>query len=220
VAVAVAVASGDLCSFMQHRANQEANVSIECKILMQYLAAICSTTQNTENQTRNCPPLAAHTFDNKRFITSRLALDNENLVAISCYLFKRLQKRASYVCHSYVIVSAQSGNRIPPHQITPAPWSVSLRRQWAFRQPHCYLQHPTSTIEVSLQSDAKSPQLLEVIRVAVKNVEQSSGVAPDDPALVELRQNVVRTVGELEVAKAKRQDQDEEPPSTLVSPSK
>ena len=60
-----------------------------------------------------------------------------------------------------------------------------------------------------MQADARTPQLLEVIRVAVQQVEQSSGVAPDDPAIVELKNNVVRAVGELEVAKARRQDQDE-----------
>ncbi|MGA2217878.1 MAG: hypothetical protein ABSG51_07320 [Terracidiphilus sp.] len=71
---------------------------------------------------------------------------------------------------------------------------------------------PTS-VEVQMQRDAKSPQLFEVIRVAVQQVEQSSGVAPDDPAIVGLKHNVVRSVGELEVAKAKRRDRDEEPPS-------
>ena len=60
-----------------------------------------------------------------------------------------------------------------------------------------------------MQADAKSPQILEVIRIAVEKVEQSSGVAPDDPAIVELKNNVARAIGELEVAKAKRQDQDE-----------
>lgn len=60
-----------------------------------------------------------------------------------------------------------------------------------------------------MQADAKSPQILEVIRSAVEQVEQSSGVSPDDPAIVELKNNVARAVGELEVAKAKRQDQDE-----------
>ena len=60
-----------------------------------------------------------------------------------------------------------------------------------------------------MQADAKFPQILEVIRIAVEQVEQSSGVAPDDPAIIELKNNVVRAVGELEVAKAKRQDQDE-----------
>jgi hypothetical protein len=64
-----------------------------------------------------------------------------------------------------------------------------------------------------MQSSNNSPSLLNVIRCAVQQVEQSSGVAPDDPAIVELKQNVARTVGELEVAKAKRQDQDEEPSS-------
>jgi hypothetical protein len=67
-----------------------------------------------------------------------------------------------------------------------------------------------------MPGDAKSRQLREVIRVTVQQVEQTSGVAPDDPAIVELKHNVVRTVGELEVAKAKRQDQDEEPPSTSM----
>jgi hypothetical protein len=60
-----------------------------------------------------------------------------------------------------------------------------------------------------MQADAKSPQILEMIRVAVQQVEQTSGVAPDDPAIVELKNKVVRAVGELEVAKVKRQDQDE-----------
>jgi hypothetical protein len=64
-----------------------------------------------------------------------------------------------------------------------------------------------------MQNEAESPRLRKAILVAVQNVEQCSGVAPDDPAIVELKHNVVRTVGELEVAKAKRQDQDVEPPS-------
>jgi hypothetical protein len=73
-----------------------------------------------------------------------------------------------------------------------------------------------------MQGDAKAPQLVDVIRVAVQQVEQSSGVAPDDPAMAELKNKVARTVGELEVAKAKRQDQDVEPPSPskLEKPSK
>jgi hypothetical protein len=64
-----------------------------------------------------------------------------------------------------------------------------------------------------MKGDAKAARVLEAIRVAVQQVEQSSGVAPDDPAIVELKLNLVRTVGELEVAKAKRQDQDVQPPS-------
>jgi hypothetical protein len=76
--------------------------------------------------------------------------------------------------------------------------------------------------EVQMQRDFTSPQLLEVIRVAVRQVEQSSGVAPGDPAIVELKHKVVRTIGELEVAKAKWQDQDDvQPPlhSLLIIPS-
>ena len=57
-----------------------------------------------------------------------------------------------------------------------------------------------------MQSNAESPRLIDVIRVAVEQVEQTSGVAPDDPAIVELKQNVVRAVGELELTKAQRLD--------------
>jgi hypothetical protein len=59
----------------------------------------------------------------------------------------------------------------------------------------------------------ESPSLINVIRGAVQQVEQSSGVAPDDPAIVGLKHNVARTVGELEVAKARRQVLDYEPPT-------
>jgi hypothetical protein len=62
----------------------------------------------------------------------------------------------------------------------------------------------------------KSPQVVDAMRVAVQQVEESSGVASDDPAILGLKLNVVRTAGELEVAKAKRQDQDAEPPSTSM----
>jgi hypothetical protein len=55
-------------------------------------------------------------------------------------------------------------------------------------------------------SDIESPRLREVIRGAVQQVEESSGVAADDPAIVEFKHNVARAVGELEVAKAKRED--------------
>jgi hypothetical protein len=55
-----------------------------------------------------------------------------------------------------------------------------------------------------MQSDAESPSLINAIRIAVEQVEQSGDVALDDPAMVELRHNVARTVGELEIAKAKR----------------
>jgi hypothetical protein len=82
------------------------------------------------------------------------------------------------------------------------------RRSLPGRQPRRDIRHRTD-LEVLVQREAKAPQLVDVIRIAVQNVEQSSGVAPDDPAMVELKQNVVRTVGELEVAKAMRRDQDE-----------
>jgi hypothetical protein len=56
-----------------------------------------------------------------------------------------------------------------------------------------------------MQINDESPCLLNVIRGAVQQVEESSGVGPDDPAIVELKQNVVRTVGELVLTKARRQ---------------
>jgi hypothetical protein len=67
-----------------------------------------------------------------------------------------------------------------------------------------------------MKGSAKSPQVVEAMRVAVQQVEESSGVAADDPAILGLKLNVVRTAGELEVAKARRQDQDVEPPSTSM----
>ena len=63
-----------------------------------------------------------------------------------------------------------------------------------------------------MKGDARTPRVVDVMRVAVQQAEESSGVPSDDPAIVELRLNMVRTVGELELAKAKRQDHDEEPP--------
>jgi hypothetical protein len=55
-----------------------------------------------------------------------------------------------------------------------------------------------------MPSEIDSPSVLKAIRAAVQRVEQSSGIAPDDPAIFGFKQNVVRTVGELKVAKAKR----------------
>jgi hypothetical protein len=60
-----------------------------------------------------------------------------------------------------------------------------------------------------MQRSAESLNLREAIRVSVQHVEESSGVAPDDPAIVELKQSVVRTVGELELVKAKREEKPE-----------
>jgi len=57
-----------------------------------------------------------------------------------------------------------------------------------------------------MTSDAKSPRVRKAIRVALENVERSTHLAPDDPAIVELKHKVARIVGELEIAKAKRED--------------
>jgi hypothetical protein len=58
-----------------------------------------------------------------------------------------------------------------------------------------------------MQSSDKPPRLLKVIRESVHHIEETSGIASDDPAMVELKQNVARTVGDLELAKANRQDE-------------
>ncbi len=61
-----------------------------------------------------------------------------------------------------------------------------------------------------MQNNVESPRLLNVVLGAVKQVEESAGVAPDDPAVVGLKHSVVRTLSELEVAKANRLDNVEE----------
>jgi hypothetical protein len=60
-----------------------------------------------------------------------------------------------------------------------------------------------------MHSDAESIRLHNLICGAVQKVEQTTGVAPDDPAIVELKHSVVRAVVELELEKAKRQDKAE-----------
>jgi hypothetical protein len=49
-----------------------------------------------------------------------------------------------------------------------------------------------------------SPTLVEVLRSTIVRVEQSADLHPDDPAIVELKSSIVRSVTELEIAKLQK----------------
>jgi hypothetical protein len=49
-----------------------------------------------------------------------------------------------------------------------------------------------------------SDNLVEVLRSTIVQVEQSADLRPDDPAIVELKNSIVRTVAELEIAKLQK----------------
>lgn len=49
-----------------------------------------------------------------------------------------------------------------------------------------------------------SPRLVEVVRSTIVQVEQTADLRPDDPAIVELKSSIVRSVSELEIAKLQR----------------
>jgi hypothetical protein len=55
-----------------------------------------------------------------------------------------------------------------------------------------------------IQAGVVSPSLLEILRSTLARVEQSADLAPDDPALVQLRRLVLRLIAELEVAKTQK----------------
>lgn len=46
--------------------------------------------------------------------------------------------------------------------------------------------------------------LVEVLRSTIAQVEQNADLHPDDPAIVELKSSIVRTVAELEIAKLQK----------------
>jgi hypothetical protein len=48
----------------------------------------------------------------------------------------------------------------------------------------------------------KTPKLISALRETLQKVEQTSGVEPDDPALVELKSILIRRVADLERALA------------------
>jgi hypothetical protein len=49
-----------------------------------------------------------------------------------------------------------------------------------------------------------SHSLVEVLRSTIVQVEQNADLRPDDPAIVELKSSIVRTVAELEIAKLQK----------------
>jgi hypothetical protein len=49
-----------------------------------------------------------------------------------------------------------------------------------------------------------SHSLVEVLRSTIAQVEQTADLRPDDPAIVELKSSIVRTVAELEIAKLQK----------------
>jgi hypothetical protein len=49
-----------------------------------------------------------------------------------------------------------------------------------------------------------SPSLVEILRSTLARVEQSADLSPDDPAVVKLRNLVLRLIAELEVAKTRK----------------
>jgi hypothetical protein len=49
-----------------------------------------------------------------------------------------------------------------------------------------------------------SPRLVDVVRSTIIQVEQTADLSPDDPAIVELKSSIVRSVTELEIAKLQK----------------
>jgi hypothetical protein len=47
-----------------------------------------------------------------------------------------------------------------------------------------------------------TPDLVQLLKETLKRLEQTEELQPNDPALVELKQSIVRTIAELEVAKS------------------
>jgi hypothetical protein len=58
--------------------------------------------------------------------------------------------------------------------------------------PRCII--PTEIMKIS-------PRLVDVVRSTIVQVEQTADLPPDDPAIVELKSSIVRSVTELEIAK-------------------
>jgi hypothetical protein len=55
-----------------------------------------------------------------------------------------------------------------------------------------------------------TPSLIDILRKTLSQIEQNSEFRQDEPALVDLRRNVARAIGELEVAKSERQESEEQ----------
>ena len=60
-------------------------------------------------------------------------------------------------------------------------------------------------------------QLVDVLRATLVQVEQASGVSPDDPALTALRNIVLQRIADLELEKASLEGKAERSPAELPS---
>lgn len=87
--------------------------------------------------------------------------------------------------------------RIEPH---PAP--AVLRSYRKIGHPIC---SSVTVVGIEVNSMEKvSPNIVEILRSTLARVEQSTDLAPDDPARAELRHLVVRLIAELEVEKTRK----------------
>lgn len=55
-------------------------------------------------------------------------------------------------------------------------------------------------------SKPSARDLIDVLRSTLAQLEKSQDIAPDDPSLVELRNSIVRTIAELEIARLRKAD--------------
>ena len=55
-----------------------------------------------------------------------------------------------------------------------------------------------------------SPGLIEILRSTLARVEQKLGLSPNDNAVIELRHSIVRMITELEIAKARETEKEQE----------
>lgn len=62
-------------------------------------------------------------------------------------------------------------------------------------------------------------QLVDVLRATLVQVEQTSGVSPDDPALAALRNIVLQRIADLELEKASHEGEAETTPVVLSTTS-
>lgn len=62
-------------------------------------------------------------------------------------------------------------------------------------------------------------QLVDVLRATLVQVEQTSGVSPDDPALAALRNIVLQRIADLELEKASHESEVETTPVVLANTS-
>jgi len=90
--------------------------------------------------------------------------------------------------------------RLSGLEATFGPPSYLRRQMRKIADFACLLDHQERNL--AHMSAKSSEQLINVLRATVVQVEQASGVAPDDPALVELKRIVLHRIADLELAHA------------------